>query len=93
MFLQEKDSVVLPDQDHADHILQVEEFLESSFAEQLTPTGKRMAENHKRDHYSYLYLASKEIEAQNAGEETIAPPGAGLTEPVPEPTLLPENNE
>ncbi len=93
LFLQEKDSVVLPDQDHADHIVQHEEFLESSFAEQLTPTGTRMLEAHKRDHYSYLYLASKEIEAQNAPEGTIAPPGAGLTESVPESTLLPENNE
>jgi len=55
LFLQEKDSVVLPQQDHIKHRESHQIFYESMWGEQLTAQGKKLVEHHNMVHMSYQY--------------------------------------
>jgi chaperonin GroES len=55
LFLQEKDSIVLPQQDHVKHRESHQIFYESMWGEQLTAQGKKLVEHHNMVHMSYQY--------------------------------------
>ena len=64
MFIKEQTSHVLPKQDHMSHIKKHRELIEGSFAEELTPTAKRIIEDHNREHLAALYVAEEGGEQQ-----------------------------
>ncbi len=59
-----KETIVpaLENQDHADHILQHEDFLSSSWQTRITPQGKNVLESHIREHLSFMYLRKRDEE-------------------------------
>lgn len=59
MVLKETITPALEQQDHADHILVHEEFMNSSWQTRITPQGKNVLEAHIREHVSFLYLTQK----------------------------------
>jgi chaperonin GroES len=68
-FLSEKAAQALPNQDHLAHIAEHDSFRDGVFGGELTAIGKRMLENHRREHVSFVYLASTQQQA--AGARTI----------------------
>lgn len=66
LFIQEKDSVVLPQQDHVKHLKEHMIFQESAFGQDLTPQGKKLLENHLLVHKSYDYMNMQRMLEQAA---------------------------
>lgn len=66
-FLREVDANVLPNQDHVAHLQSHEAFIDSSWAEQLTPQGKKLFEAHMRNTAAALYLAGKQPQEGEEG--------------------------
>lgn len=62
MVLKETICPALEQQDHADHILQHEDFMNSGWQTRITPQGKNVLEAHIREHLSFMYLAQKDNE-------------------------------
>ena len=80
LFLRDQTTPVLPQQNHEEHMQVHLEFSESSFAEQLTPIGKRMMDAHNQEHISFAYLAEEERQDQAAKDitqEALARQGGG----------------
>lgn len=76
-FLNEKDHPVLPDDDHIQHLGDIEEFRMSPFAEKLSSTGKQLIDRHERAHVAALYeKTKKETDAQT---QMVQPGGTGRT--------------
>jgi len=73
LFLQEKDSVVLPQQHHRGHISTHNAFVESTWGEKLTPQGKKLMERHNMVHMSYQYT-QEQMEMETMGRQMIGEP-------------------
>jgi hypothetical protein len=56
LFIQDKDSIVLEIQDHADHNEEHQIFSDSLWGQEITPQGKKLLEHHMMVHKSYQYL-------------------------------------
>lgn len=55
LFFKEQYTEPLPEQDHSRHMVVIAEFRKSVYAEQLTPNGQEMLEQHQREHIGLLY--------------------------------------
>lgn len=77
-FLTEKPATVLPKQDHVHHLQVLSEFQEGSFAESLTPTGKKLAEQHSQEHIAELYLQEEQEKAETNARLDQGIPSGGL---------------
>lgn len=62
MVLKETIVPALEQQDHADHILQHEDFMNSSWNTRITQQGKNVLEAHIREHLSFMYIIAKDKE-------------------------------
>lgn len=67
--LKETGTPALPQQDHIDHIQEHEAFLESSWAERLTPQGKNVLDAHIKEHLAFAYLAEQQAQMELAQME------------------------
>lgn len=77
-FLQEKDHPVLPDDNHVDHLMKMQQMEETGIANTLTPTGKQIFERHRQSHRAAAYIQGTQLQAQNQAIEpnNIAEGGA-----------------
>jgi len=57
--LMQKPATALPQQSHQHHLVVHEDLAEGAFADQLTPEGKKLLEQHMREHVGLLYLVSQ----------------------------------
>lgn len=66
LFIQEKTSIVYPDQDHQHHMLEHNILLDNTntFGASITNEGKRLVEIHQREHLAMLYRLQAEQELQ-----------------------------
>jgi hypothetical protein len=51
----------LEHQDHLNHIRVIDELFAGPFADEITPTARKLLEQHRREHVSMLYLAEKGV--------------------------------
>lgn len=63
-FLAEKPGTVLPKQDHGHHIEVHQALLQGPFGEQLTSVGKKLLDQHMREHIAQMYLQSQQGQQQ-----------------------------
>jgi hypothetical protein len=56
MMLNEQAVQALPQQNHLEHINTIDDFMESTYVDELTPRGKRLVEAHRRAHIAFQYL-------------------------------------
>lgn len=69
MFISNKPVDALEEQDHQQHLQVIEEFEASEFYEALTPDGKKLLENHKRQHIGFLYKQQVQNQQNKEGED------------------------
>ncbi len=58
-FVNEQDHPVMPDDDHNEHIMDIQEFRESAYFQAMSSTGKQLLDRHERGHVAELYKAAK----------------------------------
>ncbi|HEU4680673.1 MAG TPA: hypothetical protein VFS51_02935, partial [Gemmatimonadales bacterium] len=78
LYFSDQDHPVLPDDPHQDHVRVMQEFQESPYWGQLSPTGRQMAERHYAQHMGFLYR-------MGAMNGTMGGPGgnSGMAAPAP----------
>lgn len=77
LLLQEKPIDPHPDQDHLQHLQDHENFKNSMWAEQLTPMGKKMLEQHMMKTLSYLYISERQRQDEQSQIESMGGMNAG----------------
>lgn len=73
MMMNEQFVEPLEQQDHQGHLQVMDEFEASEFFEQMSPTGKKFFDQHKRAHLGFLYLMSAGQSAQAKLEQAASP--------------------
>jgi hypothetical protein len=81
-FLAERDVQPLPQQDHASHIKSHQTFLESEWAAQLTPQGKKLIEGHLKETWGLFYIQQKQLEEAIQNEQLAGTVQGVAGEPV-----------
>jgi hypothetical protein len=74
-FLNESLHPVLPEDAHDEHLIKIQEFKASPFAQKLTSTGKQMLDKHERAHVAELY---KQVAATQGVQNGGPDPGGDL---------------
>lgn len=59
--IKEKPATALETQDHIHHLQVHEELLTGPFASILTPPGTKLLEQHKQEHYAFMYLQRSQV--------------------------------
>lgn len=76
-FLKGEDAPVLPDDDHDQHISELQMFMQSPDASVMDKVGRDMSEKHLRGHYSARLMKNgAQLEQQRAAISGSGPPGA-----------------
>lgn len=73
--LMDKGVHALPEQDHLRHMDSHDSFKSSVWFEQLTPHGKKLLEEHEREHLSMQYLVENKPQESMNGTDTGGVPG------------------
>ncbi len=79
-FIMQKPATVLPKQNQQWHLQVLQTFLQGDFAQQLTPEGRQLAEQHGREHMAQLYLQQAKLEQQQL-QQIMGGMGGGGTTP------------
>ena len=79
LFLQDRGSVVLRQQDHVNHLEVMNAFEQTLFFGELPPQGKKLFEQHRKEHMAELYLTQQQPtqDAITGATQNVAGNGGG----------------
>lgn len=78
MFMNEQDHPVLPDDNNEEHLLVLDEFVQSPFYGEMSSTGKQLVDRHHRAHAAALYGAATTQGDQNGQRPAGSGAPAGM---------------
>ncbi len=77
MFMNEQDHPVFPDDNHEEHLLDIDDFRQTPFLAQMSSTGKQLLDRHQRAHEAALYGQAVNQGDQNGNAQRMDGSGGG----------------